>query len=528
MRELLAEIHYDTWILPVLLIIPLIGTALIFLLCPAAPSSGDVEYRGGSRARWITLVTLMVEFVVSIGMWWAFDPNVSGWQFYIDAPWLPDLHSRFTIGVDGISLFMVLLTTFLMPLAALGDWTSVRTKLRTHYALLLILTTGMIGVFVALDFLLFYVFWEIMLVPMYFVIGIWGGSRRIYASEKFFIYTMGGSLLMLVAILVVWQSIGADTFSYDQTVARLALTPVQSLWLFGAFFLAFAIKVPLFPFHTWLPDAHVEAPTGGSVILAGVMLKMGAYGFLRFALPLFPSVAMHPAVRGIIIGLAVVSIVYGDMVDMVQPDLKNLVAYSSIRQLVFVMLGIFALTMQSVQGALVIMISHGVSTAGLFLLVGMLYERTHTREISSYGGIAKVVPMFAAFLMLVSLASIGLPGTSGFVGEFLVLVGSYKTYPFAAIIAASGVIFAAVYLLWALQRVVFNPLSNEENRHLSDLNRRELGMMGVIALVIIGLGVAPGPMLRRMEAATSQLIEHVERGHAFAEVQRAREQTEQP
>src|SRR5690606_31715400 len=376
MRELLAQIHYDSWILPILLLVPLIGVAAIFAFCRAAPASGDVEYRGGSRARWIAVVTLMAEFVLSLGMWWAFDEARTGWQFYIDAPWLPDLHARVTIGVDGISLFMVLLTTFLMPIAALGDWTSVRTKLRTHYALLLVLTTGMIGVFVALDFLLFYVFWEIMLVPMYFVIGIWGGARRIYASEKFFIYTFGGSILMLVAILVVWQASGADSFGYDETLARLSVTQAQSLWLFGAFFLAFAIKVPLFPFHTWLPDAHVEAPTGGSVILAGVMLKMGAYGFLRFALPLFPSVALHPTVRGIIIGLAVVSIVYGALVAMVQPDLKKLVAYSSVSHLGFVMLGIFALTMQSVQGALMIMISHGVSTAGLFLMVGMLYERT--------------------------------------------------------------------------------------------------------------------------------------------------------
>ena len=516
MRELLAAIHYDVWILPALLAIPLVGAGLVFILCKPAPSGATAEYTGGAKARRIALATLVVEFVLSLGMWWAFDENVAGWQFYVDIPWLPDLFARFTLGVDGISLFMVLLTTFLMPIAALGDWTSVRTKLRTHYALLLVLTTGMVGVFVALDFLLFYVFWEIMLVPMYFVIGIWGGVRRIYASEKFFIYTMGGSLLMLVAILVLWQASGAETFSYDQILAELSISPIQSFWLFGAFFLAFAIKVPLFPLHTWLPDAHVEAPTGGSVILAGVMLKMGAYGFLRFALPLFPSIAMDPTVRGVIIGLAIVSIIYGALVAMVQPDLKKLVAYSSVSHLGFVMLGIFALNVQSIQGGLMIMISHGISTAGLFLLVGMLYERTHTREIAAFGGLARVVPMYAASLAIVAFSSIGVPGTSGFVGEFLVLVGSYRSFPFATILAASGVIFAAVYLLWALQRVLFNPLTSKENEHIADLNRRELGMMGIIAIIIMWLGVAPGPLLRRMEPATTRLIEQVERGMAAA------------
>ncbi len=519
MREFLALIHYDVWILPALLAIPLLGAGTIFLTCRSAPSDPDAEYSCGSRVRTIALGVLLFEFLVSTGMWWSFDQNVAGWQFHFDAPWLPDLQSRFTVGVDGISLFMVLLTTLLMPMAVLGDWTSVRTKLRTHYALLLVLTTGIIGVFISLDLLLFYVFWEIMLVPMYFIIGIWGGSRRVYASEKFFIYTMGGSLLMLVALTMVWHTSGAETFAYDDILASTALSPVHSFWLFGAFFVAFAIKVPLFPFHTWLPDAHVEAPTGGSVILAGVMLKMGAYGFLRFGLPLFPAVALEPAVRGGILGLAVVSIVYGALVAMVQPDLKKLVAYSSISHLGFVMLGIFALTEQSVQGALMIMISHGISTAGLFLLVGMLYERSHTRDIAAFGGIARSVPMFAALLTLVAMSSIGVPGTNGFVGEFLVLVGSYQTYPVAAILAASGVIFAAVYLLWALQRVLFNPLTRPENATLADLNRRELSVMGVIAVIIVWLGVAPGPVLRRMEVATRQLVQQVEQGHAFAATQ---------
>jgi NADH-quinone oxidoreductase subunit M len=516
MRELLATVHYDAWVLPALLVIPLLGAAAILVFCPFAARVGESEYDCGRRTRRLALGTFLVEFVVSLGLWWAFDPTVIGWQMRVDAPWLPDLGARFSVGIDGISLFMVLLTTFLMPLAATGDWTSVRTKLRTHYALMLVLTTGMIGVFIALDLLLFYVMWEIMLVPMYFIIGIWGGERRLYASVKFFLYTLGGSLLMLVALIWLWHASGATSFSYDEILATARFSPREAMFMFLAFFLAFAIKVPLFPFHTWLPDAHVEAPTGGSVILAGIMLKMGTYGFLRFALPFFPGAALHPTVRGVILGLAVVSIVYGALVAMVQPDLKKLVAYSSVSHLGFVMLGIFALTEQSIQGALMIMISHGISTGALFLLIGMLYERSHTRQISAFGGIARAVPMFAAAFTLVAMSSIGVPGTNGFVGEFLVLLGAYRTYPVAAVLAATGVIFAAVYLLWALQRVVFNPLRHPGNATLTDLNRRELAVMGVIAAVIIWLGVAPGPVLRRMQATSAHLVETVEQRAALA------------
>jgi NADH-quinone oxidoreductase subunit M len=354
-----------------------------------------------------------------------------------------------------------------------------------------------------------------MLIPMYFIIGIWGGERRIYASIKFFIYTMLPSLLMLVAILYLGihaGSGGTPNFSYDNLLAHLTSAPRVALWLFAAFFLAFAVKVPMFPFHTWLPDAHVEAPTGGSVILAAIMLKMGTFGFLRFALPLFPGAAMNPTVRAIVVALAVIGIVYGALVAMVQPDFKKLVAYSSVSHLGFVMLGIFAVTLQSVQGALMVMISHGISTGALFLLVGMIYERRHTREIEAYGGIARVVPLFATALTIVSLSSIGLPGTNGFVGEFLVLLGSFKPYPIATIIATTGVILAAAYLLWAIQRVLLNPLDKPANQHIPDLNWREIAIVTPLIAAIIWLGVYPAPVLRRMEPAASKFVAQVNTG----------------
>jgi len=515
MASLLESIGYNSWVLPALLLIPLIGAAALLAL-PARDqgAGGGVE---NPAARQIAFWFFVLEFVVSLGLWWSYNPGDSGWQASIDMAWIPTWGVRFTLGIDGIALMMVLLTTFIMPLAVLGSWTSIRTKVRSYYALLLILTTGMIGVFLSRDLFLFYVMWEVMLVPMYFIIGIWGGERRIYASLKFFIYTMLPSLLMLVAIIYLGIHVrtitGTPDFSYDHLLAVSNIPQRAAFWLFAAFFLAFAVKVPMFPFHTWLPDAHVEAPTAGSVILAGIMLKMGTFGFLRFALPLFPGAAMNPTIRLVILVLAVIGIIYGALVAMVQPDFKKLVAYSSVSHLGFVMLGIFALTLQSVQGALLIMINHGISTGALFLLVGMIYERRHTRQIDAYGGIARVVPLFAAILTFVSLSSIGLPGTNGFVGEFLVLIGSFRTYPVLAVISATGVIFAAAYLLWALQRILFNPLDKRENEHIPDLNRRELALLLPLVAVIIWLGVYPAPVLRRTEASSRLLINRVE-GHS--------------
>ncbi len=463
-------------------------------------------------AKHVALAASLVEFAISVPLWWTFRP-AAGMQFVLDVPWISFWGIRYTVGVDGISLFMVLLTTFLVPLSVLGSYAYITTRERGFYALMLVLTSGMIGVFVSLDLFLFYVMWEVMLIPMYFIIGVWGGERRLYAAIKFFIYTFFGSLLMLVAILMLVSLVGHQTgiysFSYAYLTAHLGGLGPAAFWLFGAFFLAFAIKVPMFPFHTWLPDAHVEAPTAGSVILAGVLLKMGTYGFLRFALPLFPAVALHPAIQAGVVTLALIGIVYGGLVAMVQPDFKKLIAYSSVAHLGFVMLGIWALTLQSVQGALLVMINHGISTGALFFLAGMLYERRHSRLIDAFGGIAKVVPLLAAALTIVSLSSIGLPATNGFVGEFLVLLGAFRTYPRAAIVAATGVIVAAMYLLPALQRVIYNPLDKPENEKLADLTPREIAVLVPLLACIVWIGVYPAPILRRMEPAARQLIQSV-------------------
>jgi NADH-quinone oxidoreductase subunit M len=529
MRDLLLSFGYDRWVLPALLIIPVFGAVVIWFGAAAresATSAGDAVVASDAApsitpatqfARWVALLTFLLEFVVSAGLWWTFDPTQTGWQNTLSLSWIPLWGINFSLGIDGLALVLILLTTFLLPLTVLGSWTSVRDKASSFYALMLILTTGMLGVFMALDLFLFYVMWEVMLIPMYFIIGIWGGERRIYASIKFFIYTFLGSLLMLVAILYVGFHVnasrgagGAPDFSYPDLLLRLSVTPATARWLFGAFFLAFAVKVPMFPFHTWLPDAHTEAPTAGSVILAGIMLKMGTYGFLRFALPLFPSAALDPTIRAIILLLAVIGILYGALVALVQPDFKRLVAYSSVSHLGFVMLGIFALTEQSVQGAILVMLNHGISTGALFLLVGMMYERTHTRMISAYGGIARVVPLFAAILTFVSLSSIGLPGTNGFVGEFLVLIGSFRSEPYFTLFATIGVIFAAAYLLWAIQRVLFNSLDKPQNASLRDLNWRELGLMAPLIVSIVWLGVYPAPVLRRTQQSALAVVQQVQ------------------
>src|SRR5438445_209716 len=493
---------YRDWVLTALIVWPIVAAAGVLVAPPR-------------WAKHLALAASLVEFGLSVPLWWTFVPE-GGVQFIRDAPWIPGWGIGYTVGVDGISLFLVLLTTCLMPLSILGSWSYITKREGGFYALLLVLTTGMIGVFVSLDLFLFVVMWELMLIPMYFIIGVWGGANRVYAAIKFFIYTFVGSLLMLVAIIVLYVHAGRATGVYSFAYAHLLsnakdLGPV-AWWLFGAFFLAFAIKVPLFPLHTWLPDAHVEAPTAGSVILAGILLKMGAYGFLRFALPFFPAVALSQTVQLVIVILSLIGIIYGGLVAMVQPDFKKLIAYSSVAHLGFVMLGIWALTLQSVQGALLVMINHGISTGALFFLVGMIYERRHSRLIEAYGGIARVVPLFAAILTVVSLSSIALPGTNGFVGEFLVLLGAFRTYPVAAVIATTGVIVAAAYLLTALQRVIFNPLTSQENEKLTDLTPRELAVLVPLLVCILWVGVYPKPFLRRMEPSARALIQQVRPG----------------
>ncbi len=500
MSEFLTSVGYSDWALSALLVWPVFG-AIVVLLRPA------------HEAKVLALIVSCIELLLSIPLWFVFESGTAAMQFVDQRAWIPAFGISYSVGIDGISLVMVLLTTLTVPLAVLGSWNYITDRLRGYYALLLVLTTGMLGVFVALDLFLFYVLWEVMLIPMYFIIGIWGGARRLYAAIKFFIYTFVGSLLMLVAIVAIYYLVGRATgvysFAYDHLLANIAVADPWAFWLFGAFFLAFAIKVPVFPFHTWLPDAHVEAPTAGSVILAGILLKMGTYGFLRFALPFFPGVAMHSGVVTAVVIIAVIGIIYGALVAMVQPDFKKLIAYSSVSHLGFVMLGIWALTLQSIQGAIVIMVSHGISTGALFFLAGMLYERRHTRDIAAFGGIAKVVPVFAAVLTLVALSSIGLPGTNGFVGEFLVLLGSFGRFPWATAVATTGVIFAAAYLLWALQRVVYNKLDDPENEGMPDLTRRELAVLAPLVAGILWIGLYPAPILNRVEASAQALVEHV-------------------
>jgi NADH-quinone oxidoreductase subunit M len=506
MTAFLQSIGYGQWILHALILLPLVGVVPVLL--------GDER-----TAKRTALAVTTLEFVLSVGLWWALDPAGDRFQLVSSAPWIPAWGISYLVGIDGIGLVMVLLTTALMPLSVLASWQYITTRERGFYALMLTLLTGLVGVFIALDLFLFYVFFEVMLIPMYFIIGIWGGTNRLYAAIKFFVYTMAGSLLMLVAIVVlVWKVrtvTGTLSFAYEDVLANAAAAGNAAPWLFAAFALAFAIKVPIFPFHTWLPDAHVEAPTAGSVLLAGVMLKIGTYGFLRFAVPFFPQVALSPGVSRIMVTLAVIGVIYGALVALVQPDIKKLVAYSSVSHLGFVMLGIWGGTMQSVQGALMVMISHGFSTGALFLLIGMLYERRHTRLIADYGGIARVVPIFSLVLTVVALSSIGLPGLNGFVGEFLVLLGSFAAFPWATGLATTGVIFAAAYLLWALQRMIFNRLDDRENEHLTDLTPRELAVMLPLVVGIVWLGLYPAPVLRRMEPATRHYLEATA-GHGAA------------
>ena len=517
--------------LPILSLIiysPLIGAVILFLWANASPRA----------VRWIALVASSVSFLLSIGMLLAFDPHRSGMQFSETFEWLPELGIAYRLGVDGISAPLVGLTTLLTLIAVIASWEPIQHRVREYYITLLLLATGMLGVFVSLDLFLFYIFWEIVLIPMALIIGVWGSANRVYAAVKFFLYTLAGSLLMLVGIVALYQEYFQQTGVRTLDVLELArgqYSETFQFWAFLAFFLAFAIKVPMWPFHTWLPDAHVEAPTAGSVILAGVLLKMGGYGFLRFNLPLFPDATREWAPA--IVVLSVIAILYGALMALVQRDFKKLVAYSSVSHMGFVTLGIFALNQPGLSGAMVVMLSHGFVTSALFLIVGILYERAHTRELAAFGGLARNMPIFAAFFGLFALASLGLPGLSGFVGEFLALLGGFRAYRWAGVLGTAVVILAAWYMLRVFQRVALvrapgeppdpddpelrlatahgvPPIAGGSDAHYApvdprtfpDVNWREALTLAPLALLTVWVGVYPLPVLRLIESALDAVL----------------------
>ena len=455
----------------------------------------------------------IADFILTLVLFLNFDGSNVGMQFRTPpVVWIQSLGVTFSFGVDGISILLVMLTPFLSAIAIASAWNAVQEKLKGFLISMLFLDTGILGVFLANDLFLFYLFWEVMLVPMYFLIGIWGGPRKIYAAVKFVLFTMFGSLLMLLAVIKLYLMSSPDpaTRTTDlMTIMNLNIPPHIQTWLFLAFGLAFAIKVPLFPFHTWLPDAHVEAPTAGSIILAGVLLKMGTYGFLRFCLPIFPVATLQFAPYVSV--LALIGIIYGALVAMVQKDVKSLVAYSSVAHLGFVMLGMFSLTEQGMSGSIIQMVNHGISTGALFLLVGMIYERRHTRLISDFGGIAHVMPVFATLFLIVTLSSIGLPGTNGFVGEFLILLGTFKSNITYAVIGTAGIVLAAIYMLWMVQRVFFGEVKNDLNKKLIDIGWREKIISAALVVMVFWIGIYPQTFLRKIEPSVKHLIETVKR-----------------
>ncbi len=471
----------------------------------------------GKAIKWTANVVTALELFFTLLLLVRFDAGLPGMQFVERHDWIQSFNVQYLVGLDGISLLLVLLTSLLTFLATLSSWSAIQERLKEYYIFLLLLEVGMIGVFVSLDLVLFYVFWEVMLVPMYFLIGVWGGERKLYAAIKFFLYTLFGSVMMLVAILVLYNHYG--TFDLLQMVASGShLASTLQMWVFFAFFLGFAIKVPMFPFHTWLPDAHVEAPTAGSVILAGVLLKMGTYGFVRFSLPLFPEASRRFV--PLLIALALISIVYGALVSLMQKDMKKLIAYSSVSHMGFVMLGLFAMTPTAIKGAVLQMVNHGISTGALFLIVGVLYERRHTRRIADFGGLSSRMPLYAAVFLIITMSSIGLPGLNGFIGEFMVLMGTFTVNWVWAAIAASGIILGAGYMLWLYQRVMFGKLENPANESLKDLSAREFATFLPLIILAFWIGIFPKPFLKVLDQPVEQVVRIVNPGYYNKPVRR--------
>ncbi|MQA31276.1 MAG: NADH-quinone oxidoreductase subunit M [Luteitalea sp.] len=488
--------HY----LSLILFLPLAGALLLLFV----PKQND------DAIRWIANIVAGLGFVLSIPLWFWFNPQDPAFQFVERAPWIPSIGADYFLGVDGLSTLLILLTTLMGSIAVLSSWTAITERVKEYYVFLLVLQTGMLGAFMALDFLLFFLFWELMLVPMYFLIGIWGSANRLYSAIKFFLYTLAGSVVMLLGILALYFYNHSQTgvYSFDVTLFHTLNLPENlQWWLFLAFFLGFAIKVPMFPFHTWLPDAHTDAPTAGSVILAAVMLKMGTYGFLRFSLPILPEASR--AFVPMMVVLCIIGIVYGALVALAQKDWKRLVAYSSVSHMAMVMLGMFALNPVGITGSIIQQLNHGISTGALFLLVGVVYERRHTREISEYGGLSKVMPAYAAVFLLMTMSSIGLPTLNGFIGELLILQGVFVANKIWAAFAASGVVLGAAYMLYLYQRTMFGKVDNPKNEHLADLGPREFATFAPLIALAIWIGLYPAPFLRRLDTSVQHIIARV-------------------